>query len=117
MNLTLLRGRLSSPPRPVELPSGDVAVALELTVRVEGQPTDTVPVAWFEPRREALSWEPGAEVVVIGRVRRRFFRAGGRTASRTEVLAADVIPAARRATVRRRIDSALAGMQADLGPG
>lgn len=108
MNVTFLRGRLSSPPRPLELPSGDTALALELTVRADGQPTDTVPVAWFEPRAEALTWEPGLELVVVGRVRRRFFRTGGRTASRTEVLAGHVLPTTRRAAVRRRLAASVA---------
>jgi single-strand DNA-binding protein len=34
---------------------------------------------------------PGSEVVVAGHVRRRFFRAGGVTQSRTEVVATRVI--------------------------
>ena len=40
---------------------------------------------------------PRRRVVVVGRVRRRFFRAGGATASRTEVVADRVVPARQRA--------------------
>ena len=42
----------------------------------------------------------GDEVVVVGRARRRFFRAGGATASRTEVVAAQVCPVRAPARVR-----------------
>jgi single-strand DNA-binding protein len=115
VNLSILRGQLSSPPRSLVLPSGDEAVTLELSVRAEGQPTDTVPVTWFEPGAEAGSWAAGTELVVIGRVRRRFFRAGGRTASRTEVLATHVLPAGRRAVVRRRVERSLDEARAALG--
>ena len=52
--------------------------------------------------------EVGAEVVVTGHVRRRFFRAGGGTQSRTEVVADAVVPARSRARVRRAIDDAVA---------
>ena len=108
MNVTFLRGRLSSPPRTLELPSGDAALTLELTIRDGEAPADTVPVTWFGASKAAAGWEAGQELVVIGRVRRRFFRAGGRTASRTEVLAATVLPAERKADARRRIEKALA---------
>ena len=114
MNVTFLRGRLSSPPRTLELPSGDTALSLELTIRDGDAPADTVPVAWFAPSKAAAGWEAGQELVVIGKVRRRFFRAGGRTASRTEVLATTVVPAERRATAQRRIDRSLAEVAAGL---
>jgi single-strand DNA-binding protein len=42
-------------------------------------------------------------VVVTGRVRRRFFRAGGYTQSRTEVVADAVVPTRRR----KRVDAVL----------
>ena len=51
--------------------------------------------------------EPGAEVVVSGRVRRRFFRAGGVTQSRTEVVA-DAVVATRQAKRARSLVSAAA---------
>jgi single-strand DNA-binding protein len=40
---------------------------------------------------------------VVGRVRRRFFRAGGTTQSRTEVVADTVVPA----TQAKRVEAAL----------
>jgi single-strand DNA-binding protein len=48
----------------------------------------------------------GQELLVTGRVRRRFFRAGGVTQSRTEVVADRVVPTRRRAAVRRAVEAA-----------
>ena len=108
MNMVILRGRLSSPPRPIQLPSGDQVLTLEVTVRdADDAPAESVPVAWFDAPEAASAWAAGTQVVVVGRVRRRFFRAGGRTASRTEVVAAKVLPANRRSAVRRSIQVAI----------
>jgi single-strand DNA-binding protein len=49
----------------------------------------------------------GDEVVVIGRVRKRFFRVGGATQSRTEVVATRVVPARRRAQVAKALGHAI----------
>lgn len=98
-NLALLRGRLSSPPGRRELPSGEVVHTFEVTIREAGQATVSVPVV-LEGTAAPAGLEVGTEVVVIGRVRRRFFRAGGSTASRTEVLAERIVPAGRSARVR-----------------
>ena len=54
---------------------------------------------------------PGDPVVVIGRIRRRFFRAGGATAARTELLVQRIEPAHRRAVVKRAIEKAVAQLE------
>jgi len=69
-----------------------------------------VPVVWFEAPARAAELAVDEQVVVVGRVRRRFFRAGGGTQSRTEVVA-DVVVAARQA---RRARSALEAAQSRL---
>jgi single-strand DNA-binding protein len=92
MNVVVLRGRLSRPPEHRELPSGDSLVAYEVTVEREGEKAESVPVVCFG-ESAASDLEPDTEVVVVGRVRRRFFRAGGSTQSRTEVVADGVVPA------------------------
>lgn len=101
MNHVILRGHLSSQPQERVLASGSVLWSLELTT-----PTDqgawSVPVAWFDPPT-AVAFESGDEVVVVGAVRRRFFRSAGGTQSRTEVVASEVISA----TARRKVDRAL----------
>ena len=107
MNVAILRGRLSSPPREQQLASGDRLVALEVTTRLEAGPAESVPVAWFPSAAVAVAWEAGEEVLVVGRVRRRFFRAGGATASRTEVLATAVVPTNRKAAASKALERAI----------
>lgn len=109
MNLVVLRGALSRPPEVRDLRSGEVLVTYEVTVpgRV-GTPAESVPVVWFAPPAGAAELEADAEVVVVGRVRRRFFRAGGTTQSRTEVVADKVIPARRIKAAQRAVANALA---------
>jgi single-strand DNA-binding protein len=112
MNLVVLRGALSRPPEARALRSGDLLVAYEITVPGrDGGPAESVPVVWFAPPPSATELPAGGEVVVIGRVRRRFFRAGGATQSRTEVVADRVIRASRTKVVERAVIEALAGAE------
>lgn len=106
-NLSIVAGALSRSPELRDLPSGDQVLTLEVTVRPEGEPAESVPVAWHRPTSGALGWSSGEQVVVVGRVRRRFFRAGGTTQSRTELVAQAVVPARRRAAAQRAIEAAL----------
>jgi single-strand DNA-binding protein len=112
MNVVVVRGTLSRAPRARTLPSGDELVALEVTVRPDRGPAESVNVAWFDPPASAAALDEGSEVVVTGRVRRRFFRSGGATASRTEVVAERVIPA--RQVVR--VAKALACVADQISP-
>ena len=111
-NLVILRGVLSRPPEWRTLPSGDALVAYEVTTRARDGAALTVPVTC--DRADApTDLETGAEVVVTGVVRRRYFRAGGGTQSRTEVVA-DVVVAARQSTrARRAVARALAAAGLD----
>jgi single-strand DNA-binding protein len=102
INLAVLRGTVSSPPDIRVLPSDTVLAQLQLTTRLESE-TLSLPVAVWNPAQWVESLEPGAEVVVVGRVRRRFFKAAGAAASRVEV-EADVVA---RAGDRRRVEAAL----------
>jgi single-strand DNA-binding protein len=88
LDLAMLVGTLSSDPVEQVLPSGSRLLRYEVTVR-DRAPADTVPVSWVDPRRPP-TLAAGDRVVVVGRVRRRFFRAGGVTRSATEVLATSV---------------------------
>ena len=97
MNVVVVSGVLSSTPVHRVLKSGEELLSCEVTVRSAQRPTETVPVVWPAPPAAASSLGAGLEVVVTGRVRRRFFRSGGTTASRTEVVA-DVVVLARRRT-------------------
>ena len=73
-NLVVLQGHVSSEPRRRDLPSGTQLLQLEVTTPGDGAQL-SVPVVWFEPTRE---FAPADEVTVVGHVRRRFYRTGGR---------------------------------------
>ncbi len=113
-NLGVLVGELSSDPRSLQLDSGSMLLRLEVTVR-DGAATDTVPVVRFDPIASELALAAGERVAVVGRVRRRFFRAGGTTASQTEVLAERVVPVASRRRVARLLGSAASRLEAAIG--
>jgi single-strand DNA-binding protein len=115
INLTIVRGTLSRPPSERQLPSGDSIVAFEVTVRPEVGPADSVPVSWTGAPGSCLGWSRGDEVVVLGRVRRRFFKAGGVTQSRTEVAASSVAHVRQKAKVRQAVEIARAEVEAVSG--
>ena len=93
MNVVQLRGRVSRLEEERELPSGSVVLGFAVVVAREspspvGRATvDSVDcAAWAAGvRRSVRSWQPGDIVAIEGRLRRRFYRAGGATASRYEV--------------------------------
>ena len=106
LNVAIVRGTCSSPADVRTLPSGTVLAQLQLTTRVDGTAL-SVPVAVVDPAAWVEEIDTGDEVVVLGTVRRRFFRAAGGTASRVEVEAGVVAPARDRRrlrTLRRRIE-------------
>lgn len=107
-NVVVLRGRLTRPAALRSLPSGDQLVALEVSIQREGERAETAPVVWPDAPAAATTFDVDQEVVVVGRVRRRFFRAGGSTQSRTEVVADLVVPASQGRRVRSALDKALA---------
>jgi hypothetical protein len=122
ISVALVSGALSRPAERRELPSGDSLVVLELTSRGGSGPAESVPVVWPAAPSWADALTTGDRVVVVGRVRRRFFQARGTTASRTEVVAERVVPEQKRARVRsatelvrRRLD-ALGGGEAPVRP-
>lgn len=113
MNVVVLQGSLTRPAELRSLPSGDSLVGLEVTVpRAEGR-AESVPVVWPDAPAAAADLDVGEKVVVVGRVRRRFFRSGGATQSRTEVVADVVVPA--RKTKRAQIVVAQAVARLDVG--
>lgn len=104
-NLVLLRGVLVAPPTLRELPAGGTVSQFDVTTR-DDSGAHTVPVAWHDPPAAGLPLDPGDAVIVIGRVSRRFFRVGGATQSRTEVVAEHVVAASNRRQVGRALDAA-----------
>jgi single-strand DNA-binding protein len=95
-----------------ELASGSVVVAFDVAVDLESG-RSVVPVTWTDPPPRP-SIEAGAALVVIGHVRRRFFRTGGATQSRTEVVAEAVLPAGSRAKISQAVERVAAELVAAL---
>ena len=102
-NVVVLRGVLSRDAIIRVLPSGDALMSYEVTTRSEGGPS-TVPVS---ASGTAPELEAGTEVVVVGQVKRRYFRANGTTQSRTEVVAEAVVPARFVAKSSKAIERAI----------
>ncbi len=94
MNIVTLRGTLSHEPHTRELASGSVMLQFDVATALSAGMA-TVPVVWLDPPATAV-FGAGDEVVVIGAVRRRFFRAGGATQSRTEVVAQSIVKSSQR---------------------
>ncbi|MFP5316762.1 MAG: single-stranded DNA-binding protein [Acidimicrobiia bacterium] len=110
-NVVVLVGRLARPAQLRCLPSGDSLVEYQLTVpAAEGRRAESVPVVWEKAPASAADLDTDTQVVVVGRVRRRFFRAGARTESRTEVVAEAVVPA----RFAKRVKASLAGAAARI---
>jgi single-strand DNA-binding protein len=117
-NIAVIRGSVRAEPTARELPGGGVVVQFDVATTTEAagrQLSVSVPVAWNDPTAAQLGvLAGGSEVLVVGTVRRRFFRVGGVTQSRTEVVADAVVPmrqhkrvgAALRAAADRVLDLA-----------
>jgi single-strand DNA-binding protein len=117
MNVVALVGRLSRPPEERVLDSGTRLMSMQVTVPGADGKGETVPVAWFDPSAAAVGLDEGDPVVVVGRVRRRFFRAGAATQSRTEVVAETVVSGARAGAVRKALTGAIDRLAAGLDAG
>ena len=113
VNLAVVRGHLTSPPEVRILPSERELAVLQITTRPSSEAAISVPVAVWDPPAWLADLDAGAELVAVGTVRRRFFRAGAATASRVELEATYVARAGDRRKVdaaRRRVHAALEGL-------
>jgi single-stranded DNA-binding protein len=111
LNLSVLAGPCSGPPEVRELESGRRLASLAVRVPSSNGKATSVPVTVWEPAAWVETLDAGDEVIVVGRVHRRFFRtAVGATGARVEV-EADVIARGsdrkRRAALLRRAEAAL----------
>ena len=116
LNLVVLGGVLARPPQELVLPSGSRIASFEVTVRRLEGPAETVPATWVDPPSWVTGLEAGASVVVSGRVRRRFFRAGGATQSRTEVVVERMARGSARSKVASLLSQAVEVLLAVRGP-
>ena len=100
-NVVVVRGLFSSEPYLRELPAGGIVTQFDVTTRTSAL-SASVPVAAYDRTVDVAA---GDEVVVIGHVNRRFFRTGGTTQSRTELVAGEVIRASRKRAVEKAISA------------
>lgn len=110
VNIALVRGCISSPPEVRVLASGRTLAVLQVTARPEGEKAISVPVAAWDPPGWVEDLAVHDEVVVLGPVRRRFYRAATGSASKVEVEATMLA----RAGDRRRVAALLRRAQSAL---
>ncbi len=111
LNLVVVRGECSGPAELRELESGRRLAALSVRAPGPDGRATSVPVTVWEPATWVEDLAEGADVIVVGAVRRRFFRtAGGGAATRVDVEAVFIGRAGRR----RQLDVALRRVQETL---
>jgi single-strand DNA-binding protein len=111
VNLVVLRGVASGPPEVRTLTSGMRVATLSVRVHALDPGATSVPVSVREPAAWVEDLDEGDPVVVVGALRRRFFRtAAGATGARVEVEARVV----GKGTDRRRLESARRRAQSEL---
>jgi single-strand DNA-binding protein len=107
INLSVLRGACSAPPEVRELPSGRFVATVSVRVPGSDGRGTSVPVTVWDPPAWLEALGEADEVVVVGRVRRRFFRtAAGGVGARVDVEAEAVARTRDRrrlAALRRRV--------------
>lgn len=115
MNVAVVRGRLTHDAKARKLVEGGRLVALELTVPRPGQRADVVPVVFLDPPPAVELLQQGEEVLVVGRVRRRYFRSAGATASRTELAADEIVPTRLHRRAAMAVAVVIAVIEAEAG--
>ncbi len=114
MNFVLIRGVLNRPAQIKTMANNDLLVSFDVTVERENEKAEVVPIVWFGVKAWATELDLGDEVVISGRIRKRFFQSGGALTTRTEVVAERVAKATQKRAVRviydhfeKDVDSAL----------
>jgi hypothetical protein len=115
VNAVVVVGECAGPPEVRALGSGRRLASLAVRVRAEGATATSVPVTVWEPAGWVEDLEGGEPLVVVGTVRRRFFRrAAGGTGTQTDVEATYVGRAGNRrqlTTARRRVEALLDALE------
>ncbi len=110
-NLVVIAGRVRVEPILRSSTSDEVLLTFDL-VTGEDVERRTVPVSWQGPPRSVPKVAPDDQILVLGTVQRRFFRAGGTTAHATDVRA-DMV--ARTPAAKRRLLVAAVGRLDSFG--
>ena len=103
VNLSVLCGACAAPPEVRVLESGSRLATFALRCPTADDRATSVPVTAWDPPAWLEAVEPGERLVIVGRLRRRFFQRPGGVGSRVDVEAELV----GRARDRRRLDTAL----------
>lgn len=111
INLAVIQGPLSAEPELRILASGSEVANLAVRATA-GQHTTSVPVSVWDPPAWIAELSSGDDVIVLGAVRRRFYRTGAGTGSRVDVEAVFVGRAGKRqsGTVARRVEATIAAL-------
>jgi hypothetical protein len=109
MNVVVLRGQMAAEVGWFETRTGERIAAFDLVV-VTGAGRDRVPVSWSDPPSWAAELAVGDELVVRGRVRKRFARSATGSRPFTDVVVDQVVRASRRAGVQRLLRDAAEGL-------
>ena len=97
LNLVVVRGRVAVGAQIRSLADGTTQLQWDMVVA-----GDRIPVTWAALPDDLPA--AGVDLLVLGRVKRRFFRAGAATQSRTEVVAERVLSATDRRRTRKALD-------------
>jgi single-stranded DNA-binding protein len=103
VNLSVVCGPCSAGPQIRVLESGTRLASLAIRCPTGDDRATSVPVTVWDPPAWVEALEPGDPVVVVGRLRRRFYQRPGGVGARVDV-EADLIGRARE---RRRLDAAV----------
>jgi single-strand DNA-binding protein len=112
MNIAVVRGTVLRDPSERILASGQRIVAFDVNVSYDDRPNENLEVVWVDPPKNLLVPRQGNEVVAVGRVRRRFFKAGGMVVSRQEVVAETVLTARQKSRIEHALQEAAATLAA-----
>jgi len=110
VNLSVVCGPCSATPEIRVLESGTRLATLAIRCPTGDDRATSVPVTVWDPPAWVEALEPGDPVVVVGRLRRRFYQRPGGVGARVDV-EAELIGRARE---RRRLDAAVKKADAAL---
>lgn len=114
-NLAVALGVISGDVQIRTLPSGTELASFSISVSQASGPATSIPVSWSAPTPKLLErLEAGTEVLAIGRVVRRFYRAGGSTQSRTELVVDRIERLSRRTACRRMVEHVIGHLEATV---
>lgn len=117
LNIAAALGTITNDPVVRELPSGSALLSMSVTVRSSTSASTSLPIVWFDPPAKAQRLKKGDHVLAVGRLSRRFFRAGGSTQSRTELVAERIETTRAKVACRRMLNGIEAHLEATIVEG